>query len=196
MSTAHQERDEGGDKRHVTMLFCDLCDFTSLTEVCEPEETAELWRYVETMAVDTIGAFGGSISQCYGDGILAVFGLPESAEDDARRSVDAALELRRLTHERPAELSLPSGFELRMHFGIHSGVVLVHQGDSLHGRFQLTGDPVNTTARLCAAARRDEILVSAEALRSIAPLYETEPVLDLALRRASRRASRPGCAWV
>lgn len=178
-----------GEKRHVTMLFCDLCDFTSIAETCEPEEVAELWRSVEALALRTISAFGGSTSQCYGDGILAVFGLPESAEDDARRAVDAALDLRRLTHEHGAELSMPAGFELRMHFGIHSGVVLVREGDSLHGRYQLTGDAVITTARLCTAAKRDEVLVSADALHSIAPLYETEPVLPLALK--GKRESVP-----
>lgn len=172
------------------MLFCDLSDYTALTEACDPEEAAALWRHVEALATRTIVAFGGAISQCYGDGILAVFGLPESSEEDVRRSVDAALELRRLMHEQgPAQLSLPPGFALGMHFGIHAGVVLVHAGDSLHGRYQLTGDAVNTTARLCGAAQRDEIVVSEEALRSIVPLYQAEPLAELTLK--GKRVSVP-----
>jgi tetratricopeptide (TPR) repeat protein len=69
-----------------------------------------------------------------------------------------------------------------MHFGIHCGLVFARMGDSLHGRYELTGDAVNTAARLCAAAQRDEILVSETAMRGIEAFYDSEAVAALTLK--------------
>jgi class 3 adenylate cyclase/tetratricopeptide (TPR) repeat protein len=166
-------------------MFCDLCDYTRLSELCDPEETAALRRQIVSQATRVVLSHRGAITQCYGDGMLAGFGIEESSEDDTRRSIDAALELRQLTRDLAAQISLPADFELRMHFGLHSGLVFVQSGDEVYGRYDLAGDAVNVTARLCALAKRDEILVSATALQGIEPFYDAEAVPDLVLKGKS-----------
>lgn len=183
------ESQDAGQRRHVTLLFSDLCDYTQLNELLDPEQIDALRVRIESQAAAVIGRHGGSISQYYGDGILAVFGLPTASEHDARGAVNAALELRALASTCGSEVALPKDFTLGMHFGVHSGLVFARRGDPLHGRYQLTGDAVNTAARLCAAAGRDQILVSETALRGIEPFYQTDVVRELTLK--GKRLSVP-----
>lgn len=177
-----EEREDAGRRCHVTLLFSDVCDYTSLAEQLDPEDAYRLRRYVEQLVTGVIRKHGGTISQFYGDGTLAVFGYPTSEEEDARRTIEAALELRELTHGPALEGLIPTGFRLCMHFGIHSGLVFAREGDSLHGRVELTGDAVNTAARLCSAAGQDEVIASDSALRGIEAFYDTEVLHDLTLK--------------
>lgn len=177
-----EERDSAGRRCHVTLLFSDVCDYTTLAEALDPEDAYRLRRYVEQLVTGVIRKHGGTISQFYGDGTLAVFGYPTAEEEDSRRAIEAALELRELTHGPALDGLIPSGFRLCMHFGIHSGLVFAREGDSLHGRVELTGDAVNTAARLCSAAGQDEVVASDTALRGIDAFYYTEPLVDLALK--------------
>src|SRR5687768_16145312 len=158
-------RDGGGRRCHVTLLFSDVCDYTSLAEALDPEDAYRLRRYVEQLVTGVIRKHGGTISQFYGDGTLAVFGYPTSEEEDSRRAIEAALELRELTQGPALDGLIPNGFRLSMHFGIHSGLVFAREGDSLHGRVELTGDAVNTAARLCSVAGQDDVFASESALR-------------------------------
>lgn len=174
---------DGKDRRgHFTLLFCDLCDYTRLSELADPEDTHGLRRSIERLARQVIPKHRGSINQFVGDGILAVFGFPEPDEDGARRAVEAALELHALAPTIAWSSPLPAGFELFLHSGIHSGLVFVNEGDSLHGRYELTGDAVNTAARLCSAAGKNEILVSEASLRGAESFFETEAIEPLVLK--------------
>jgi class 3 adenylate cyclase/tetratricopeptide (TPR) repeat protein len=177
-----ERRDGGGRRCHVTLLFSDVCDYTSLAEALDPEDAYRLRRYVEQLVTGVIRKHGGTISQFYGDGTLAVFGYPTSEEEDSRRAIEAALELRELTQGPALDGLIPSGFRLSMHFGIHSGLVFAREGDSLHGRVELTGDAVNTAARLCSVASKDEVVASDAALHGIDAFYLTEPIVGLELK--------------
>lgn len=177
-----EERDTAGRRCHVTLLFSDVCDYTSLAEQLDPEDAFRLRRYVEQLVTGVIRKHGGTISQFYGDGTLAVFGYPTSEEEDSRRAIEAALELRELTRGSALEGLIPSGSRLHMHFGIHSGLVFAREGDSLHGRVELTGDAVNTAARLCAVASQDEVVASDAALRGVEAFYVSEPIVGLELK--------------
>lgn len=183
------ESQDAGQRRHVTLLFSDLCDYTRLNELLDPEDIDRLRRLIEVQASAVIGRHGGAISQYYGDGILAVFGLPTASEQDARGAVNAALELRALASSWASTVPLPKDFQLGVHIGVHCGLVFARRGDALHGRYQLTGDAVNTAARLCAAAERDQILVSETALRGIEPFYQTDSLCELTLK--GKRLSVP-----
>ncbi len=174
---------DGKDRRgHFTLLFCDLCDYTTLSELSDPEDTHGLRRSIEHLARSVIPKHGGSINQFVGDGILAVFGFPEPDEEGVRRAVEAALELHALAPTIAWSSPPPAGFNLLLHSGIHAGLVFVNEGDALHGRYELTGDAVNTAARLCSAAGRNEILVSAVSLRGAESFFETEAIAPLHLK--------------
>jgi len=176
------DRDGGGRRCHVTLLFSDVCDYTSLAEALDPEDAYRLRRYVEQLVTGVIRKHGGTISQFYGDGTLAVFGYPTAEEEDSRRAIEAALELRELTQGPALDGLIPSGFRLSMHFGTHTGLVFARDGDSLHGRVELTGDAVNTAARLCSVAGKDEVVASEAALHGIEAFYLTEPIVGLELK--------------
>ena len=149
---------------YVTLLFADLCDYTGLGEQHDPEEIDELRFRLEQLAGRVIERHGGSVSQIYGDGILAVFGFPEARGDDSRRAVGAAVELREAVHELRWNVEGAVPVEFQLHSGVHAGLVCARSGDALNGKYSLSGDTVSTTARLCASAERDEIIVS-EAVR-------------------------------
>lgn len=159
---------DGFGRRFLTLLFADLCDSTRLSASVEAEVYGELLAELRSVYEAVIPRHGGTIVRVQGDGLLAAFGHPDPREDDARRATDAALEL----HAAVRELRLhggsfgesPDGPALQMHSGIHAGLVLVHEGDALRGRFELLGNIPNIAARLADAAGRDEIVVSEDAL--------------------------------
>src|SRR3546814_2060992 len=98
-----------------------------------------------------------------GDGIVCIFGFPVPVEDGGRRAAEAALDL----HQAAAELDATvagTGCRVRLHSGIHSGVVLVSPGDLVRGRYEILGDATNIAAHLCDLAAPDEIVASEAAL--------------------------------
>jgi predicted ATPase/class 3 adenylate cyclase len=182
--TEKRHAEELGQRVRVTLVFSDLCDYTCLSETLDPEEIDALRLQLDDLASAIIRRHGGLVTQVYGDGRLCVFGFPQPTEDDVRRSIDAALELHHAVRTTSWEL-LPPGFELRLHTGVHSGLVFVRAGTALHGRYQLSGDAVNTAARLCGVAQRDEIVVTASTLHGSEEYFETAARSTVALRGKS-----------
>src|SRR5262245_45408100 len=173
-----------GQRAHVTLVFSDLCDYTRLSEALDPEEIDAIRSQLDEVAAAVIRRHAGFVTQVYGDGRLCVFGFPQPTENDVRRSIDAALELHEAVRAA-AWADLPSGFELRLHTGVHSGLVFVRTGTTLHGRYQLSGDAVNTASRLCGIAQRDEIVVTASTLLGSEEYFETATLAAVALRGKS-----------
>lgn len=166
----------------VTLLFADLCDYTSLSEASDPEEVADLRERLMEMASEVVAKHKGTVNQFVGDGIQAVFGFPEADEDEVRHAISAALELGERARALEETAALPADFRLRMHSGVHSGLVFASSGDPRHGRYQLTGDAVNTASRLCSAAGRGEVIVSESTLQGFEGFFETEQVQPLTLK--------------
>lgn len=179
-------REELVERRcHVTLLFSDLCDYTPISESLDPEETDEIRQSIGRLAHQVIPEHGGSINQFVGDSILAVFGFPVADEDSVRRAVQAALALHQAV-AREWDAKSPRGFRIQLHTGVHSGLVFVRKGDPLAGKYELTGDTVNTASRLCGVAGRDEILVSEETLRGLEPFFDAELILPQKLKGKQR----------
>src|SRR5262249_23367400 len=101
-------------------------------------------------------------------------GIPTTHEDDPLRAVKAALELHELVRQMSSEIEACLGQPIRMHTGVHTGLIVTNLRDDRDGRYGITGDTVNTGARLKAQAGTDEILVSPETQRLITPYFETE----------------------
>ena len=160
-------------RRYLTLLFADLSDSTELAEIIETEHYAAILDAVRKVYRDTTPRHGGMVVRVQGDGLLAMFGYPVTREDDGRGAVAAALEM----HQRIRELrsQLPEGRTLRLHTGIHSGLVLMSGGDVELGRFELLGPVPNITSRLSDAAGPHEILVSEETLGPASRFFLTGP---------------------
>jgi len=149
------------DRRLVTVLFADLSGFTALAERLDPEEVRAFQSALfETLAA-TITRYDGFVEKFVGDAVLAVFGAPVAHEDDPARACDAALDML----ERGAVLSREwagrLGQPVTLHVGIHTGPVVAGSlGGGGSAAYAVTGDTVNTTARLLTAAAPGTILVS------------------------------------
>jgi class 3 adenylate cyclase/tetratricopeptide (TPR) repeat protein len=142
------------ERRVCSVLFADLVGFTPLSEARDPEEVRELLsRYFEA-ARTVIDRYGGSVEKFIGDAVMAVWGAPVAAENDAERAVRAALDV----VDAVAELGRQAGIEsLAARAGVVTGEVAVTLGAV--GQGMVAGDAVNTAARVQAAAGPGQVLV-------------------------------------
>jgi len=168
-------------RRNLAILFADLSGSTRIGASMDPEEYRELLAAVRAIYREVIATHGGVIAQFMGDGMLALFGYPEPGEDDGRRAVEAALDLHDQVHRLGDEMRW-GGTPLRLHSGIHAGLVLLIEGDQISGRFEIVGEATNIASRLCALAGEGQILVSEATLGPERHLFHTSERTHLELR--------------
>ena len=150
-----------GERRQLTVMFCDLVGSTALSERLDPEELRAVIRTYQESAAHVIESFAGHIAQYLGDGLLVYFGHPVAHEDDAHRAVRAGLGIISAMRERNARLMNDAQARLSVRIGIHTGVVVVGDigGGARHEQLAL-GDTPNLAARLQALAEPDTVVVS------------------------------------
>jgi class 3 adenylate cyclase len=175
-----------GERRHATILFSDLSGYTAMNEKLDPEEVEAIMRRIKEEAVRIVESHGGIVNQFVGDEALALYGISAANEDDPLHAVTSALELHELVRELSQEVEPRIGQTLRMHTGIHTGLIVTNLRDTRDGLYGITGETVVTGARLKAEAKTDEILVSTETQRSISPYFETEALPAVTLKGKAR----------
>jgi len=173
---------EEGERRHATVMFSDLSGYTALNETFDPEEVEALMARVKADASAVIERHGGTVNQFVGDEIMALFGIPVARRDDARRAVAAALDLHAVVDAYLATLEPAFARSLAMHTGIATGLVVARRSDARAGDFALTGDTVNTAARLRSAAASREVVVSATTWQQVSDAFDAESTAPLALK--------------
>jgi adenylate cyclase len=174
------------DRRQVTVLFADLSGFTSLAERLDPEEVRAFQNALFETLAQAIERYDGFVEKFVGDAVMAVFGAPIAHEDDPQRALDAALQML----ERGAALgerwASRLGQRVMLHIGVHSGPVVAGSlGAAAGAAYAVTGDTVNTTARLLAAAAPGTILVSEATHALTRHRFAFEPAGELTLRGKS-----------
>ncbi len=139
-----------GEKRKVAILFSDIRSFTSISECNKPEVMVAFLNRYFTIMVNVIKKHGGTIDKFIGDAIMALFGAPVSYEDNARRAVAAASEMREALKTVPlGDLVLPDGLKFNIGIGIHYGDVTVGSiGSADKTDYTVIGDSVNLASRL------------------------------------------------
>jgi class 3 adenylate cyclase/tetratricopeptide (TPR) repeat protein len=165
---------EDGERRHATVMFSDLSGYTALNEALDPEEVEAVMGRIKADATAIVERHGGTVNQFVGDEIMALFGVPLAHRDDARRAVSAAFALHRAVDAFVATLGPAHARALAMHTGINAGLVVARKSDARAGNFALTGDAVNTAARLRSLAGPGEIVVSAETWRQVADFFDAD----------------------
>jgi class 3 adenylate cyclase/tetratricopeptide (TPR) repeat protein len=159
-------------RRYVAVLYADLCGSTELATNLEAELYAAVLDALKAIYREIIPLHGGTLLQVHGDGHLSMFGYPGAGEEDVRLAVNAALALHQAVKDLRLNVpDLPSDLNLRLHSGVHAGLVLVSEGDMYGGSYQLRGEVTNICARLSDAAGEDEILVGGESLRGSEPFF-------------------------
>jgi class 3 adenylate cyclase len=170
----------GTERKLVTVLFADLEGSTGLGERLDPERLGELLeRYFAAMR-EQIEAEGGTVEKFIGDAVVAAFGVPTAHEDDPSRALRAALRMRRRLAELNPELERAYGAALRVRTGVNTGEVLATVGPH-PGEPMVTGDTVNTAARLEQLAEPGEIVVAERTARA-ARAFPFRPLGALQLR--------------
>ncbi|MBI4515334.1 MAG: AAA family ATPase [Deltaproteobacteria bacterium] len=165
-----------GERKLVTVLFCDLVGSTAIAERMDPEEYHDLLEQYLALAFGEIYRFDGIVNQLAGDGMMALFGAPIAHEDAPQRAVRAALAIQHALANFNATRQSAAGCELRARIGINTGPVVVGTvGNDLKMDYTAIGDTTNLAARLQALAAPGAILVSAATHRRVRGFFQSRP---------------------
>ena len=150
-----------GERKRVTVFFCDLVGSTAIAERLDPEVYRELLdRYLELVFAE-IYRFEGIVNQLAGDGLMALFGAPIAHEDAPERAVRAALAIQSALDALSSRLIAERGVALRARVGIHTGIVVAGTvGNDFKMDYTAIGDTTNLAARLQALAEPGTIVIS------------------------------------
>jgi class 3 adenylate cyclase len=168
-------------RRNLAILFSDLCDSTRISGSLEPEQFADLLEQLRRLYDVIVARHGGLIVRIDGDGVICAFGYPTALEDAGRRATEAALDLHAGVAALDQSFAGPD-ISIRLHSGVHSGVVLVREGDMVRGRIEILGDTTNVAARLCDHARADQIVVSEASLGGDRHFFMAEAGIGVPLK--------------
>ncbi|MEM7669293.1 MAG: AAA family ATPase, partial [Pseudomonadota bacterium] len=145
------------EKRHITILFCDLVGSTKISQSLDPERMFELLGLYQRNAAEVISRYGGHVAQFLGDGVFVYFGYPVAHEDDSQRAILAAFDLIESTSALETGLDKP----LSVRIGIDNGPAVI--GDlrmSMEGAIDaIAGETPNRTAKIQSMADPDEIVI-------------------------------------
>jgi len=157
-----------GERKQVTVMFCDLQGFTALSEKLGIEEAYGIMDRVYEICIHKVHAYEGTVNEMTGDGIMALFGAPIALEDAPQRAIRSAQAIHRemsktsdtMKRETPG---LPA---LRMRIGIHTGPVVVGTlGNDLRVEFKAVGDTVNLASRMEGLAEPGTTYVTGETFK-------------------------------
>ena len=160
-----------GERKQVTVLFCDIVDSTRLAVNLDPEVMHELMDNALRLMADAVHRYQGTVNQFLGDGLMALFGAPVALEDHALRAVQAALAIRETINGYSEQLKQERGIEIRLRLGLNSGLVVVGWiGDGQRMDYTAVGDTANVAARMHARAEPGTIVIT-EATHRLAEGY-------------------------
>src|SRR5215472_9269035 len=132
-----------GERRHLTVLFCDLVGSTEIAARLDPEEWRELIAGYHRAAAEAITRYGGHVAKYLGDGVMAYFGWPEAHENDAERAARAGLAI---VEEVSKFNQQSTGTNISVRVGIDSGSVVIGAGAGKEA--DVYGEAPNIAARV------------------------------------------------
>ncbi|HUF49716.1 MAG TPA: adenylate/guanylate cyclase domain-containing protein [Longimicrobiales bacterium] len=177
----------GGETREVTTLFADIRGFTPMTEGMQPAEIVAFLNEVLERASAAVEAEGGVVDKYVGDEVMALFGAPLSAPDDAVRAVRAAVRMRDAIAQLSRERSTRGDVGIAVGIGINTGpVVAGNMGSARRLNYTVIGEAVNVAARLCSAAQPNEILIGEATYRQLDGAADVRDAGERQLKGLSR----------
>src|SRR4051794_1289848 len=177
------------ERKLVTAVFVDLVGFTARSERLDPEDVHAVQAPYHARLRAELERHGGTVEKFIGDAVMALFGAPDTHEDDAERAVRAALAIRdgiaELNEARPE-------FDLHIRIGVNTGEALIALGARpSEGEGMASGDVVNTASRLQSNAPIDGILVGEATQRATAHVFDLRAVEPI----QAKGKSEPVSAW-
>jgi class 3 adenylate cyclase/predicted ATPase len=193
MKKLEAARDKGGmvgERRVVTMLFCDLKGSTAAAEQLDPEDWTEIMNGAFAQMIKPVYQYEGTIARLMGDALLAFFGAPIAHEDDPRRAILAGLDIVEAIKPYREEIRERYGVDFDVRVGINTGLVVVGAvGSDLRMEYSALGDAINLAARMEQTAEPGMVQVAHDTYKLVRNLFEfkalgsieikgkTEPVL-------------------
>ena len=175
LEAARAGRAMEGERRTVTMLFCDVKGSTAMAETMDPEDWAEIMNGAFERLIAPVYRYEGTLARLMGDAIFAFFGAPIAHEDDPPRAVWAGLDIISGIASYKEEVRAQHGLDLAVRVGIHTGPVMVGQvGSDLRVEYTAMGDAVNVAARMEQTAEPGTVQITAETRRLVEPFFDIE----------------------
>ena len=157
-----------GERRYLTVMFCDLVGSTGISAQLDAEEWRDLVGAYLDAASAAVTEMGGHVAKKLGDGLMALFGYPVAHENDAERAARAALSIQRALAELNRKNAGTGKPELAARIGLETGPAVVDAAGEIYG------DVANVAARVQALAEPGAILVTARVQRQVAGLFVAE----------------------
>jgi len=183
LEAAHAGGRMAGERRIVTILFCDVKGSTAAAEQLDPEDWAEIINGAFEHMIRPIYRYEGTLARLMGDAILAFFGAPIAHEDDPQRAILAGLEIQGGIQGYAEDVKQRWGLELALRVGINTGLVVVGEvGSDLRMEYTALGDAINLAARMEQTAQPGTVQVAEDTYRLAAPLFEFEALGALEIK--------------
>jgi class 3 adenylate cyclase len=166
-----------GERKQVTVMFCDMEAFTSFSEKLDPEEAYSIMDQVYEILIHKVHDYEGTVNVMTGDGIMALFGAPVALEDAPQRAIRSSLAIHREMAKFSGQLKqekkdVPS---VKMRIGIHTGPVAVGTvGNNLRVEFKAVGDTVNLASRIEGQAQPGTTYITEETFKLTEGLFRFE----------------------
>lgn len=160
-------------RREVTVLFLDVTDFTAASHALDSEDVFVWIDETMRLLAAVVRKYEGTIDKFTGDGLMALFGAPETHENDPELAVRAALEMQQIVRPLRERVLRKHGFDFQMRIGVNTGMVVAGSvGGGAHAEYTVLGDTVNLASRLEKSAEPGTILVSEATYQRTRPLFE------------------------
>jgi class 3 adenylate cyclase len=174
----------GAERRHLTVMFCDLADSTRLSAQLDPEDLGDVIRAYQAAVSEAVRRFDGYVAKFMGDGVLIYFGYPNAQEKDAERAVRAGLAILDALPALNAAAPGGNGMRLAVRIGVASGLVVVGEtiGEGAAREQTVVGETPNLAARLQAIAVPDAILISSATRDLVGEIFACEDLGAQALK--------------
>ncbi len=166
-----------GERKQVTVMFCDMEGFTSLSERIGPEEAYVVMDKVYEIMIHKVHDYEGTVNEMTGDGIMALFGAPIALEDAPQRAIRSAYSIHRemVRYSEQIKKQKKGKSSLKMRIGIHTGPVVVGTlGNDLRVEFKAVGDTVNLASRMEKLAEPGTTYVTEETFTQTEGLFRFE----------------------
>ena len=175
-----------GERRVVTMLFCDVKGSTAAAEKLDPEDWTEIMNGAFEHLIAPVYRYEGTLARLMGDAILAFFGAPIAHEDDPQRAVLAGLDILEVIGPYREDVNRRWGLDFDVRVGINTGLVVVGEvGSDLHVEYTALGDAVNLAARMEQTAEPGTVQIAQDTYKLVAPLFEFEDLGGIELKGKS-----------
>lgn len=173
LNSAQAHGGMAGERRVITILFCDIKGSTAAAEQLDPEEWTEIINNAFEHMIRPIYKYEGFVPRLMGDAILAFFGAPIAHEDDPQRAVLAALDIQSNIEPYSKQIREKHGIDFKIRVGINTGLVVVGEiGSDLRLEYTAIGDAINLAARMEQTAEPGTIQISEETYKLVAPFFE------------------------